>query len=528
MKRVLVLVVLVLVGLLLFIPNMLLAASKDTLIITVPVPERKVVATYNPAFIDEGNGFWVGIYDTLIGLTPDLNPNIPLLAKSWEVSQDQKTVTLHLRKGVKFHDGTIFTAKDVKATIELVAHPKLANRIVNFLPPFTTLLGYEEFKAGKEKHIKGIEIIDDYTIRFTHLKPNGTFFLGLAIVPIMPANKIEKLDPMYLAGDEYFKHPIGTGPYKLVEIKEGEYYKFEAFDEYWRGKPKIKYLIIRQIDPLLAVSKGEADFLCTYDINVVKAAQKSRKYEILRASPARLQIFRFIPYAPPFDDIRFRRALIYAIDFDAIIKRFYGGYAKKMNTFMIPGYWENKSLAPYEYDPEKAKKLVKESGYDGRELELLYYYSDSITPQILTAIQYYWKQVGINTKLRHVDGPTATALVIGDLQEQFKGKGILYAANAAIDPSLLESFTTGHTWDFIKMNSKIYDEYVRKGYETLDPQKRKEYYDLAQSILYRESVPIPLWAPDIVNIKNKSLKIPIDPFPGFWYPIDLKLHEWEF
>lgn len=505
-----------------------LYAAKDTLVLTVPVPERKVVATYNPPFIDEGNGFWVFIYDTLIGLTPGLKPEIPLLAESWEISEDQKTVTVHLRKNVKFHDGSVFTAKDVKASIELVSHPKLVNRIVNFLPPFQTLVGYEDFASGKDQEIKGIKILDDYTIQFVHQNPNGTFLLGLAITPMMPFSKIKNLDPVKIAGDDYFKAPIGTGPYKLVEIKEGEYYKFEAFKDYWRGQPKIKYAIIRQVDPLLAVSKKDADYICTYSIDIVNAAKQSGYYDILRASPTRLQVFRFMTDAAPFNDIRFRRALIYAIDFDAIIQRFYGGYAKRMNTFMIPGYWENETLAPYEYNVEKAKQLVKESGYDGKELELIYYYTDTTTQQILTAIQYYWKQIGVNVKLRYVDGPTATALVIGDLKDQFRGKGILYAANAAIDPSFLEAFTTGHTWDFLKMNSTIYNELIKKGYETVEPQKRKEYYDKAQAILYRETAPIPLWAPDIINIKSKVLKTPIDPFPGFWYPIDLRLHEWQF
>lgn len=503
-------------------------AAKDTLVLTVPVPERKVVATYNPPFIDEGNGFWVFVYDTLIGLTPDLKPEVPLLAESWDISEDQKTVTVHLRKSVKFHDGSIFTARDVKASIELIAHPKLANRNVNFLPPFQTLIGYEDFASGKTNEIRGIKIIDDYTVQFIHQKPNGTFLLGLGISPMMPAAKIKNLDPLRIAGDDYFKSPIGTGPYKLVEIKEGEYYRFEAFSGYWRGEPKIKYAIIRQVDPLLAVSKKDADYVCTYSIDIVEAAKQSGYYDILRASPTRLQVFRFIPTVAPFNDVRFRRALIYAIDFDAVIQRFYGGYAKRMNTFMIPGYWENTTLSSYEYNVEKAKQLVKESGYDGRELELIYYYTDTTTQQLMTAIQYYWKQIGVNVKLRYVDGPTATALLVGDLQSQFKGKGIMYAANAAIDPSFLEAFTTGHTWDFLKMNSDIYNELIKKGYETIEPDKRKEYYDKAQAILYRETAPIPLWAPDIINIKSKSLKTTVEAFPGFWYPIDLRIHEWQF
>jgi len=521
MKKLLVLIVVVALVVLTF-------AAKDTLVISVPVPERSVVPTYNPPFIDEGNGFWVFVYDTLIGVTPDLKPEIPLLAESWQISEDQKTVTLKLRKGVKFHDGTIFAAKDVKASIELITHPKVANRNVNFLPPFQTLVGYENFSSGKASHIEGIQVIDDYTVKFIFAKPNGTFLLGLSIVPIMPAEKIKNLDPMKIAGDEYFKKPIGTGPYKLVEIKEGEYYKFEAFDEYWRGKPKIKYAYIRQIDPILAASKGDVDFLCTYSIDVVNAAKQNGSYDILKASPTRLQVFRFFIDAAPFNDIRFRRALIYAIDFKAIIERFYGGYAKQMSTFMIPGYWENKTLPVYEYDPERAKKLVKESGYDGRELELLYYYTDLTTPQIMTAIQYYWKQIGVNVKIRYVDAPTATALLVGNLQDQFRGKAILYAANAAIDPSFLEAFTTGHTWDFLKLNSSIYNELIKKGYESVDPAIRKTHYDQAQAILYRETAPIPLWAPDILNIKKKDLKMTVDPFPGFWYPIDIKVHEWEF
>jgi len=469
------------------------AEDNNTLRLAGPIGESKVLSVYDPPFIQIGNAYtqWMLIYDTLVGNNSDLIPDHPRLAKDWKISEDGLVWTFKLREDVKFHDGEKFTADDVKATIELQIHPDVKQLKIHplFYDPFITLKGYSEYQEGKSDHVTGIEIVDDYTIKFTHEKKNGMFLLGMGVTSIMPEHKIKDLEPANLDKEDYFKHPIGTGAYELTEIKEGEYYRFEANEDYFRGAPKIDNVIIRQIDPSLAIANNETDFYSTYLLNPIKEAENNANYNIAFRSPMRQQYFKFSITAPPFNDIYFRRALIYALDIDAIIESFFGNHATELATIVCPGFWQNDTLALYPYNPKKAKESIEKSNYDGKELELLYYYDDEVVKDMMTTIQYYWSQVGINVQSRYVDAATYNAMVYGDQKDKFIGKGIVYSASAYSDPSFLTMFRSDNSINFLGWSSKQYDDFIDKGLTSVEVEERKKYYDKAQSILYRNLAP---------------------------------------
>lgn len=504
-------------------PQMSVFAS-STLNFINPRPENPVAETYGPPWFRDSGSNWLFIYDTLIGNDEQMKPVEPNLATSWEISEDGLTWVFHLREDVKFHDGVPFTAIDVKTTIEKQTHPDLVGNYVAYVNPFRTLQGFEEYRNGKAQEIEGIKVVDDHTVQFNFVEPSGTFLLGLGISSILPHHKIKDIDPTELFGNEYFKHPIGTGPFEIKEIVEGDYYLFSAYEDYHRGRPKIDEIVVRNLDPLLAVANKQVDFYVTYTLDIIEEAEKS-EYELnVATDPMRFQYFRINQQRAPFDDINFRKALIHAIDREAIIDTFYGGYARITTGLMGPGYWHNDELEPLEYDVNKARSLVKESSYDGREFDLIYYYPDELSRDLVATIQYFWKEAGINAKLRLVDGATATAIVYGDRKDEFT---IVYAARAYEDPSWLADYTTGHSSNYSGYSSKQYDELIDKAQKTIDLEERRKYYHMAQALLYEAMVDISLWAPDMVNIMHPRLHKTIDAIPGFWYPVDLGIHEWE-
>ena len=511
-------IVLATVSLVALISTGVLAGEVLTMIL-----ETRMPSTYDPAYVGGCPENWMFIYDTLIGNDESLVPVEPLLAKSWDISDDNLIITFHLRDDVKFHDRVPFTARDVKTTIEKQTSPKILEVDVTYVNPFTTLVGYEDYKNGKVDEIRGIKIIDDYTIEFRHERPNGTFLLGIGLTSIMPHHMIKDIAPDDMKGNDYFEHPIGTGPYELVEIREAEYYHFKANKDYWRGTPKISDIYLRKIDEVLAVTDGVADYVATRSLDVVKGA-RTAGYRVVNINSLRTQVFRVNTEKYPFNDINFRKALMYAMDRDQIIDIFYDGNAVKTTGMMGPGFWHNDFLAPYPYDPEMAKELIKASSYDGSEIELVFYYPDQLSKDMMVAIQYYWKEVGINVRVRFVDGATAGAIMFGVKDEEL---GIMYGAKAYADPSWLADFLSDSPMNYTRWRSSQFDEYIKKAIETVDPKERQKYIYLAQSLMYRDVIELPLFAPSIVNIISPRLKTTIKGVPGFYYAIDLRMHEWE-
>jgi len=507
-------------------------AESTTLNMPGPLAESTVMSIYAPPFVNVGNASaeWLFIYDTIIGNNEELIPEHPRLATNWESSEDELEWTVELREDVKFHDGEEFTAEDVKATIELQSHPDLGpGPYVEWSDPFETLEGYDAYYAGDADHIEGIEIVDDYNVKFTHTEPNGLFLLGLGITTVMPAHEIENLDPTALDREDYFENPIGTGPFKLVEIEEGEYYRFEAFEDYFRGEPKIDEALLQEIDPSLAVADEIADYYATFTLDVIHEAEEAAPYyNIEFTSPLRSQYFRLNISEPPFNDIKFREALLKGIDREEIIEVFYDGFAEAHDGVLSPGFWHNDELQVREYDPERAEELVEESVYEGETLELLEYYGDEHTEDMMTAIQHMWGEIGVDVEVRYVDAATATEMVWGDLIDDFKGEAIMYAARAYSDPGWMTTYKQDAEMNYLWWGTDELDEALEGLITATEPEQRQEYSYEAQAIMDEHLAPIGLWSPDMANIANQDLEVPIEPIPGFWYPVDLRLHEWEF
>src|SRR5262249_24778090 len=157
--------------------------------------------------------------------------------ESWSFSPDQKTVTYKLRKDVKWHDGTPFTAKDVEFTYKAALWPKMTSTYANQL---LSIVGAKDFRDGKSKDLPGIKVVDDATIEFTTEKPDASIFLNSALISILPRHLLEKapLDDSNTFGqlDYFTKKPIGTGPFKVKNYVENQFIEFERNENYFRGK----------------------------------------------------------------------------------------------------------------------------------------------------------------------------------------------------------------------------------------------------------------------------------------------------
>jgi len=304
----------------------------------------------------------LNIFDRLVRLDEDLKI-VPDLAKSWK-ELDDNTWEFNLRKGVTFHNGEPFTAEAVKFSLE---------RAKNWVK--------SHFKYMVPDY-KKIQIVDDYTLRLVTKHAEPEMLLMLTFIKIAPPKYYSDKDSTYLA-----THPVGSGAYKFAEWVKDDHLKLVRNDAWHHGKTDFKEVVIRPIPEdatrVAALISGEIDVSWGVSIPDIPRVEKNKNTYISRC-PSQRVIYLLLdvhadkggpapkmqPGIPvgkpnPFRDIRVRKAIAHAVNVDDIIKYVMEGSAYPA-TQMVSSYcpWFNPNLKRPKYDPEMAKKLLKEAGYD--------------------------------------------------------------------------------------------------------------------------------------------------------------------
>jgi peptide/nickel transport system substrate-binding protein len=299
--------------------------------------------------------------------TDDDGKNVPALAEHWEPLSPGPGFRFFLRKGVQFHSGRPFTAKDVKYTFEALLKP--GGKGGAGAVYLDSVLGAKDMKEGKAAELAGVKIVDDYTVDISFTKPDVLF-------PIYPLFFMDSGIVAEQGPDWMLKVSAGTGPYRFKEWRRGVSVDLVANKAYWGGAPKIdglSFLIVPNADTALSqYDAGELDFVDVYASAIRRVLRDDRYAKELirvpRAQSTYLGMNQNI-YAP-FKDKRVREAVSLSIDRNAMVKGLYGGAAFNLNgvvTLGMPGF--DPSLPELKYDPERAKKLMAEAGFaDGKGL----------------------------------------------------------------------------------------------------------------------------------------------------------------
>lgn len=315
-----------------------------TLRVAVPAEPPQLDPTTNAAAaIDQIVNH--NIYEGLVVI--DSKGNIvPGLAESWDISDDGLVYTFYLRKGVKFHDGHELTAADVIYTFERNRNPE-------------TGVPHPEYYAT----IESIEALDDYTVQFTLSKVTVQFLatLGLGDSVVLPNG----------AGEELKNQPNGTGPFKFVEWVAGDHITLERFEDYWqRDIPYLDEVVFKFIpDPsaaLAALQAGDVDVVVRMDAAAALTISDTPGLKVVSGPQNLVQIMAINNSREPFNDVRVRRAIAYAINKDEVIQGSMFGYGTPIGSHLTPvsPYYIDLNWM-YPYDPEKAQELLAEAGYAG-------------------------------------------------------------------------------------------------------------------------------------------------------------------
>jgi peptide/nickel transport system substrate-binding protein len=328
-------------------------------------------------------GMWTGPnLEALIEV--DLAGNLlPCLATGWTISDDLKTITFNIRKGVKFHDGSDLNASIVKWNIDQMIAAKVG---VNYT--FMT----------------SVDVVDDYTLKISISQYNNSMLNTLASVYMVSKTTYDA------KGKDYLRwNPVGTGPFKFVSFQRDVMIKYTKFENYWRpGQPYLdgveEYYVSDPVTMSAAFLAGDYDAIGA-DLSSVFYDLQQKGYTILKSYAGAYCLAPDSKNADsPWSNLKVRQALDYAVDRAALVKARGFGYWSTVYQFAnpdTPSY--NKNLGDRAYDPAKAKQLLKDAGYPNGFSTKIYADIASTDKDAVTAIQAYMQAVGINAELNMLD-----------------------------------------------------------------------------------------------------------------------------
>ena len=326
-------------------------------------------------------------YEGLFGFNEKLGLR-PVLAESYEVSPDGLVYTFHLRKGVKFHDGTDFDAEAVKANFDRVTNPE--NKLKRY---------------SLYSNIAKTEAVDANTAKVTLKTPFSPFINQLA----HPSAVMISPTALKKYGKDIMFHPVGTGPFKFVEWNQTDFLKGEKNEHYWRaGLPKIdsiKWVPVVDNNARSAMMRtGEAHFTFPVPYEQAPVLEKDEHLNIVAAPSIVTRYLNMNMLQKPFDDVRVRQAINYAINKQALAKVAFNGYAFPAEGSLPQGVDYAVKMGPWPYDVKKAKQLLAEAGYpNGFETTLWSAYNHTTGQKVIQFIQQQLAQVGIKAQVQALE-----------------------------------------------------------------------------------------------------------------------------
>jgi oligopeptide transport system substrate-binding protein len=444
---------------------------------------------------DTTSAFYVvEIFSGLVALDTSLQL-VPDIAESWEISPDGLVYTFHIRPDVKFHDGKPVTANDFKWSIERAADPDTGSPVADTY--LGDIIGVKEKLAKEVTEIRGLKVIDDYTLQFTIDAPKAYFLAKLTY----PTAYVLDRENVEAGGSTWTDTPNGTGSFKLKEYKIGERIVLERNDDFYRDPAYLDSIVLNLAggQSMAMYENDEIDItgVSLFDLERVLDPTDDMNKQLIVAPPSfSVSYIGFNTNWPPFDDPKFRQALNHAVDKDLIAKEVLSELVEPAYGVLPPGFpGFNANLTGLRFDAERAKQLLSESKYTGDipRIELTVPGTGGTIGLDLEVVLEMWRStLGVEVEIVQVEWAT----YLQDLQENkfqaFAGLG--WEADYPDPQDFLDIlFHTDSEINHGAYSNPEADRILELARVETDINKRVELYRQAEDMIVEDGAWVPLW-----------------------------------
>lgn len=436
----------------------------------------------------------LNIYETLVERGTDMQLH-PLLAESYRLIND-RTWQFKLRRNIKFTDGEPFNAAVVKWNVERMIDPATKSK-----------------NSARVSAIERVDIVDDFTVNIVTKLPYPILDAQLSrVVHMLPPRYVTEKGSAYIGAN-----PVGTGPYKFVRWVKDDELVFEANEGYWRGAPRIKTVVFRPIpEPSTRVNAlvaGEVDLITQVPpplVDTVTAAG-GRGVELRKVLSLEVMFMPLYNEVTPTNSKKVRQAINYGVNVDAILQKVMNGAGERRAGILArQAFGFDPSVKPYAYNPDLARRLLKEADYSP-QTELLVNIPSGRWPnekEIGEAVVGDLQKIGLNARARILEWGTflsnLTAHKLGPIHLQGWGP-------ATLDADDLYSTNLYSKAPFSQFRDERLDRLVEQGRSTMDKEKRLEIYREIARFQAEEATHLFLW--QAMNLYGVNKRVSWTPRP---------------
>ena len=453
--------------------------------------------TLDPALAGDASSavYIVELFSGLVTLDPNLKV-IPDIAASWDISADRTVYTFKLRQDAKFHDGRPVTAQDVKYSLERTANPATASPTADTY--LGDIVGVKDKLNRKASDIKGVKVIDNFTLEITIDAPKS-YFLAKMTFPtafVVDKNNVER------GGRTWTDKPNGTGPFKLKEYVRGQRMILAKNENYYRDpKPQVDEIsfVLGGGSAMTMYENGDLDstFVGISDFERVSDPNSPLNKELFVGPSLSTGYVVMNVRKPPFDDPKVRQAFALAIDRQKIIDVVFKKMVQPANTILppgMPGY--NESSPPIKYDPAQAKQLLAESKYAGKLPDVTWTTAGGgggAGPEVQAITGMLKDNLGVNVSIQQTDWAT----FIGQLNEPERNPyqifDIAWIADYADPENFLNIlFHTGSTQNWAAYSNPEVDKLIDQAGLEKDAATRFKIYQQAEQMILADAPVVPI------------------------------------
>lgn len=446
--------------------------------------EKEIVIAVNENFISmdphntgdtNSNSVQSAMLEGLLGFDKD-GKIIPVLAEEYSVSEDALEFTFKLNQGIKFHDGEDFNAEAVKVNIERIMTDE------------SLRLNSRGFNL-----ITSIDILGDYEIKITIEKPYGAMLTRFGSAKMISPKLIKEN-----SGD-IPKSPVGTGPFKFVEWVQGDHLTIERFDDYWKKGERVKKITYKPVPEngsrVAMLKTGEASVIYPLPAQNLKELEANKDVVVSKIPSTIARYVSINTMKEPYNDVRVRQALNYAVDKDAFINVVNSGFGLPLDS-IIPSktiYYAKQDV--YEQNIEKAKDLLKEAGFENGFKAEIWGNTNSDTMKGMQFIQQQLKEIGVTVEIKSMEEGTLSDEIYGAQTPEDTKLQMWYVSWSAYASDITnatkplfhsESFPPNGSNTAYYNNAEV-DEWMDAANSTGDTSKQAELYEKIQSTIFKDS-----------------------------------------